>query len=78
MCTYNGYYATFDEKKRGSLEKGKIADMVILSRNPYRIRPEELNKIKVEKTILKGKEFVSEKKSVFKTILKGMIRNGIC
>ena len=38
----------------------------------YRIRPEELNKIKVEKTILKGN--VSEKRGW--TILKGMIRNG--
>jgi predicted amidohydrolase YtcJ len=27
MCTYNGYYTTFDEKERGSLEEGKIADM---------------------------------------------------
>ena len=31
MCTYNGYLATFDEKDRGSLETGKIADMAILS-----------------------------------------------
>ena len=35
MCTYNGYLATFDEKERGSLETGKIADMAILSENPY-------------------------------------------
>ncbi len=27
MCTYNGYYTTFDERERGSLEAGKIADM---------------------------------------------------
>ena len=32
MCTYNGYYTTFDEKERGSLETGKIADMVIFIR----------------------------------------------
>lgn len=35
MCTYNGYYTTFDERERGSLEAGKIADMVLLDRNPY-------------------------------------------
>ena len=35
MATYNTYWMSFDEKDRGSLEAGKIADMVILSDNPY-------------------------------------------
>lgn len=55
-ATYNGYYTTFDEDKRGSLEVGKIADMVILSDNPYSMKKEDLLKLKVEKTILNGKE----------------------
>lgn len=38
MCTYNGY----DEKQRGSLEAGKIADMLILSANPYKVPKENL------------------------------------
>lgn len=42
MCTYNGYYTTFDEKQRGSLEAGKIADMLILSANPYKVPKENL------------------------------------
>ena len=37
MCTYNGYYVTFDEKERGSLEAGKIADMVVLSDDLYSV-----------------------------------------
>ena len=32
MATWNGAYAAFDEKGRGSLEEGKVADMV----NPVR------------------------------------------
>ena len=50
ICSYNGYWTTFDEKDRGSLEVGKIADMVILSKDPHKTLD-----IKVEETILKGK-----------------------
>lgn len=39
ICTYNGAWVTFDEKDRGSLEIGKMADMVILSQNPYNMAP---------------------------------------
>ena len=72
MCTYNGYWTTFDEKERGSLEVGKIADMVILSKNPYDVKPSELNKIKVENTILNGEEYQNQKQSVLKIVLKGL------
>ena len=44
MSTYNGYWISFDEQERGSLEAGKVADMVILSHNPYELAPEELMK----------------------------------
>ena len=43
MCTYNGAYATFDEKERGSLEVGKIADFAILSDNLYEIEPAKIS-----------------------------------
>lgn len=59
MCTYNGYYVTFDEKERGSLEGGKIADMVILSDNPYDVASEDIKKIKVEQLLLKGTPYKS-------------------
>ena len=54
MATYNGAYTTFDEKERGSLEVGKVADMVILSDNPYAVENERLSGIKVEQLILSG------------------------
>ena len=54
MCTYNGYYTTFDEKDRGSLEVGKIADMVILSANPYTTETDKLNQLKVSQLLLAG------------------------
>ena len=43
-----GAYTTLDEKERGSLEAGKVADMVILSENPYTVPSESLKDIKVE------------------------------
>ena len=72
MCTYNGYYATFDEKERGSLETGKIADMVILSENPYAVPKERIKDLKVEKLILAGKDYRSCKRSVAFAILDGI------
>ena len=72
MCTYNGYYTTFDEKERGSLEVGKIADMAILSDNPYTLSKEKLCDIKVEKLILSGKEYKTQSRSVAGAILNGM------
>lgn len=65
MCTYNGYYTSFDENNRGSLEVGKIADMVILSDNPYKVDKKDIKNIKVEKLILNGLDY---KKSEFNLI----------
>jgi len=56
MSTYNGYWTTFDEKERGSLEVGKYADMCVLSANPYEMSKEELKELKVVRTFLGGKE----------------------
>ena len=72
MCTYNGYWLTFDEKERGSLEVGKIADMVILSENPYAIPVSELKRLKVEQLYLQGKEYRPCQKGAVGQILSGM------
>ena len=74
MATYNGYWASFDEKERGSLEAGKIADMVILSGDPYTTPKEELSGLKVEELILRGKPYRPQKQSVPAVVLKGMLR----
>jgi len=74
MCTYNGYFTTFDEKLRGSLEEGKVADMVILSENPFAIPKEELHRIKVEQLLLQGKPYRELKMSPVGQILKGMFK----
>ncbi len=57
MFTYNAAWTTFDERERGSLEAGKIADMVILNRNPLAMKPGDLLDLKVEKLLLNGREY---------------------
>lgn len=57
MYTYEVAWTTFDEKERGSLEKGKIADMVILNQDPLTLDPVDLRSLKVEKLFLSGKEY---------------------
>ena len=72
MATYNGYWTSFDEKERGSLEEGKSADMVILSADPYPTPKEKLLDLKVEKLILGGREYRPQSQSVPAVVLKGM------
>lgn len=72
MATYNGYYTTFDENERGSLEQGKIADMVILSANPYTVPKEEIKSIKVEQLLLAGQPYRSAKESIVKAFCRGL------
>jgi predicted amidohydrolase YtcJ len=73
IATYNGYWSTFDEKMRGSLEAGKIADMVILSENPYDVPAGELKRIKVEKLLLSGKPYRKQKQNIAWLLVKGLL-----
>jgi hypothetical protein len=72
MATFNGYFATFDEKERGSLEVGKMADMVILSANPYDIPKEDIKNLIVEKLLLGGQPYRSAKEGVMKAVFRGL------
>lgn len=53
--TINAAYAYHEEGKKGSLEPGKLADLVILDRNPLCTPKEDLHTIKVLETIKEGK-----------------------
>ncbi|PFG56328.1 hypothetical protein ATG66_2657 [Vibrio sp. ES.051] len=48
-----------EEKNKGSLEVGKLADLVILSDNPLTAKPEILSDIKVLETIKEGQTIYS-------------------
>ena len=48
-------YQHFEEQKKGSLEVGKQADLIILDKNPLKIEPSTLKDLNVEQTISRGK-----------------------
>jgi len=54
MYTINAAYASFEEAIKGSIAPGKLADMVVLSRDLVKSPPEEIKDIKVEMTIIGG------------------------
>jgi predicted amidohydrolase YtcJ len=54
MFTINGAIAVFEENNRGSLERGKKADLVILDKNPLATDKDNIKDISVEMTILEG------------------------
>ena len=54
IFTYNAARALGQESIKGSLEKGKLADFVILDRNPESVPPEELAEIIIFTTYHRG------------------------
>ena len=48
-------YQYFEEKNKGTLTAGKLADLVILDRNPMKVDPKDIIRINVMETIKEGR-----------------------
>jgi predicted amidohydrolase YtcJ len=53
--TADAAYQYREEGERGTLEVGKVADLVLLSENPLRMDPQRLREVKVVETVKGGK-----------------------
>ena len=53
--TLHGAYASFEENIKGTITRGKLADLVVLGRDPTREDPGSLVSIPVERTMVGGR-----------------------
>jgi predicted amidohydrolase YtcJ len=60
VYTWNGAFLSKDEDRLGSIEPGKLADMIIIDKDILTIPEEEILNIKVLKTIVDGKIIYSK------------------
>jgi predicted amidohydrolase YtcJ len=56
MAAQSGHLLTWNEDRYGTLEVGKVADMVVLEEDPLSCDLDRLKDIRVERTFLAGKE----------------------
>lgn len=54
--TINAAYASFDEDIKGSLEPGKLADIIVLSEDLFEIDHDDIKKVEPLLTVVGGKE----------------------
>ncbi|MEK5391382.1 amidohydrolase [Margalitia sp. FSL K6-0131] len=52
--TWNGAYASFDENNKGSIEVGKLADLVVLDKSILQVDITKIKDIQVELTMMDG------------------------
>jgi len=55
IATINGAYASSEEALKGSITAGKLADFVVLEKDPHDVDPDQIMNIKVNRTVLGGK-----------------------
>ena len=53
--TIENAYGAFEEKEKGSIEAGKVADLVVLSDDILNIDPVKIEQVQVDMTVLDGK-----------------------
>jgi predicted amidohydrolase YtcJ len=55
IATINGAHASSEEKLKGSITAGKLADFVVLEQDPHDVEPSTILNIKINRTVVGGK-----------------------
>jgi predicted amidohydrolase YtcJ len=77
MCTSQAARLSFEESTKGTLIPGKLADFIILNKDPMTMAPDTLNTLAVEASFLAGQPFVhrsARMSSFLWKVFKGKIR----
>ncbi|MBM4331700.1 MAG: amidohydrolase [Deltaproteobacteria bacterium] len=55
LYTREAAYFSFEEEERGTLQAGKVADLIALDKNPLHVPPQEISDCQVKMTVVGGK-----------------------
>ncbi|MGE5450026.1 MAG: amidohydrolase [Methanomassiliicoccales archaeon] len=78
MYTNWGARLSFDEDKLGTLTNGKLANMVVLDRNPLVVPIDTLKDLKVTDMYLKGRRYEGQSSNTLAVLLKSLVSRETC